>query len=111
MYKLLIASNIEYIKTEIVILLKSIDLSRLNVTALDNNINKIEYINIVLLGLEPNIYINYEHIYIYVYIHSLKKLKLCLQKFIHFIVNILNILKKTVLRIARGEIRILILNS
>jgi len=46
MYKLLKASIDEYNKTDIAILLKSIDLSRLNVTALDNNKNNIEKINI-----------------------------------------------------------------
>jgi hypothetical protein len=42
MYKLIQASIDEYNKTDIATLLKSIDLSRLNVTALDNNKNKIE---------------------------------------------------------------------
>jgi len=40
--KLKIASNEEYINTIEATLLKSIDLSRLKVTALDNNKNKIE---------------------------------------------------------------------
>ncbi len=37
----------EYSKTTIATLLKSIDLSRLNVTALDNNKNNIENITII----------------------------------------------------------------
>ena len=46
MYKLLLANKVEYSKIIMEILLKSIDLSRLNVTALDNNKNNIEKINI-----------------------------------------------------------------
>jgi hypothetical protein len=56
MYKLLIASIVEYNKIVIAIRLKSIDLSRLKVTALDNNKNKIEKITTLFKGLEPNIY-------------------------------------------------------
>jgi len=52
-YKLAIASKDEYNKMIIATLLKSIDLSRLKVTALDNNKNNIEKINIVFKGIEP----------------------------------------------------------
>ena len=46
-YKLFLANKIEYNNIIIEILLKSIDLSRLNVTALDNNKNNMEKTNIV----------------------------------------------------------------
>ena len=55
MYKLPKASKEEYSKIVIAILLKSIDLSRLKVTALDNNKKKIEEITTFCLGFEPNI--------------------------------------------------------
>ena len=46
-YKLFFANNMEYNNMIIEILLKSIDSSRLNVTALDNNRNNMEKTNIV----------------------------------------------------------------
>jgi hypothetical protein len=45
-YKLFFANKMEYNNMMIEILLKSIDLSRLNVTALDNNKNNMEKTNI-----------------------------------------------------------------
>ena len=47
-YKLLLAKKVEYNNIIMETLLKSIDLSRLNVTALDNNKNNMEIINIIL---------------------------------------------------------------
>ena len=44
-YKLLLANKLEYNNMIIETLLKSIDLSRLNVTALDSNKNNIEKTN------------------------------------------------------------------
>lgn len=46
-YKLFSANKIEYNNTIMETLLKSIDLSRLNVTALDSNKNNMENTNIV----------------------------------------------------------------
>ena len=45
-YKLFLANKLEYSNMIIETLLKSIDLSRLNVTALDNNKNNMEKTNI-----------------------------------------------------------------
>jgi len=55
-YKLFLANIIEYNNIVIEILLKSIDLSRLNVTALDNNKNNMEKTNIVFK--DSNLLIN-----------------------------------------------------
>ena len=45
-YKLLLANKVEYNNIIMEILLNSIDLSRLNVTAFDNNKNNMEKTNI-----------------------------------------------------------------
>lgn len=56
-YKLFFANKMEYNNMIIEILLKSIDLSRLNVTALDNNKNNMEKINIAFKDSNLLIYI------------------------------------------------------
>ena len=56
-YKLFLASKAEYSNIIMETLLKSIDLSRLSVTALDNNKNKMEKINIVTKDSNLLIYI------------------------------------------------------
>ena len=60
-YKLFVANKVEYNNMIIEILLKSIDLSRLNVTALDNNKNNMEKTNIVFK--DSNLFMNYIYIY------------------------------------------------
>ena len=56
-YKLFLANKVEYNNTIIEILLKSIDLSRLNVTALDNIKNNMEITNIIFKDSNLLIYI------------------------------------------------------
>lgn len=56
-YKLFIANKLEYNNIIIETLLKSIDISRLNVTALENNKNNIEKTNIVFKDSNLLIYI------------------------------------------------------
>jgi len=56
-YKLFFANIVEYNNMIIEILLKSIDLSRLNVTALDNNKNNMEKTNIIFKDSNLLIYI------------------------------------------------------
>jgi len=56
-YKLFVANKVEYNNMIIEILLKSIDLSRLNVTALDNNKNNMEKTNIAFKDSNLLIYI------------------------------------------------------
>lgn len=58
-YKLFFANKMEYNNMIIEILLKSIDLSRLNVTALDNNKNNMEKTNIAFKDSNLLIYIFY----------------------------------------------------
>lgn len=71
-YKLFIANKLEYNNIIIETLLKSIDISRLNVTALENNKNNIEKTNIVFKdsNLLIYIYILYNILLIHKYIKS-----------------------------------------
>ena len=64
MYKLLFAKKVEYNKIIIETRLKSIDLSRLNVTAFDNSKNNIEKTNIVFK--DSNLYKKNFIIFIYI---------------------------------------------
>ena len=64
-YKLFFANIVEYNNMIIEILLKSIDLSRLNVTALDNNKNNMEKTNIIFKDSNLLIYIKNKSIVYY----------------------------------------------